>query len=67
MPKTKEEILVKLRNLKAENAQIVQDIESYNDNNPHGAYIDPRYKFHERVNAEIDRQIKAMTFGRKSR
>ncbi len=61
MPKTKKEILANIRNLKAENAQIVQDIESYNDNNVHGDWIDPRYDFCEIVNAELDRQIKALT------
>jgi len=61
MPKTKKEILAKLRDIKAESAQIVQDIESYNDQNPHGDYIDPRYDDHEIINSELDRQIKALT------
>lgn len=61
MPKTKKQILAKFRDIKAENAQIVQDIESYNDNNVHGDWIDPRYDFHEQVNSEIDRQIKSLT------
>lgn len=56
-PKTKKEILAKLRDLKAENAQLVQDIESYNDNNQNADWIDAQYEFHEKINAEIDRQI----------
>ena len=60
-PKTKKEVLANIRRIKAENAQLVQDVGSYNDNNVHGDWIDPQYDWHERLNAELDRLIKALT------
>lgn len=60
MPKTKKEILATIRKIKTENAQLLVDIESYNDDNPRGDYIDPRYDIHRRINKVLDECIKAM-------
>ncbi len=60
MPKTKKEILASIRKIKAGNAQLLVDIESYNVINPRGDWIDPRYDIHRRINEALDECIKAM-------
>ena len=57
----KARLIRRIRNLKAEISQLLTDAQSYNDNNPHGAFIDigeadllARY-------AQLDEHLKLLT------
>ena len=58
---TRESLLERIREQKAEIAQFLEDLDSYNENNQHGAYIDPKRFEMEAVNADLDRMIASLS------